>query len=101
MQTKNFKQIKITGQCESPPERRNFNLNDLSNEQFTCSIMTTSQCTYLTKTIIDTTTMPKGWTNFYRSDDVSALSYFYLDKPVCNLPVLQPVAVRASNLRAK
>jgi hypothetical protein len=52
-------------------------------------------------TIIDTTTMPKGWTNFYRSDDVSALSYFYLDKPVCNLPVLQPMAVRVSNLRAK
>jgi hypothetical protein len=50
---RNFKQIKITGQCESPPERRNVNLNELPNEQFACSIMTTSQCTYLTKTIMN------------------------------------------------
>ncbi|CAF4003224.1 unnamed protein product [Adineta steineri] len=50
---RNFKQIKLTGQCESPPERRNVNLNELPNEQFTCSMMTTSQCNYLTKTIID------------------------------------------------
>ncbi len=50
---RNFKQIKITGQCESPPERRNINLNELPTQQFTCSIMTTSQCTYLTKTIVD------------------------------------------------
>ncbi len=48
-----FKQIKITGQCESPPERRNVNLNQLPNETFTCSIMTTSQCTYLTRTTMD------------------------------------------------
>jgi hypothetical protein len=50
---RNFKQIKITGQCESPPERKNIDLNELSNEQFACSIMTTSQCSYLTKTITD------------------------------------------------
>jgi len=49
---RNFKQIKITGQCESPPERKNIDLNELPNEQFTCSIMTTSQCTYLTKTLM-------------------------------------------------
>ena len=30
------------------------NLNELSNDKLTCSIMTTSQCTYLTKTIMDT-----------------------------------------------
>jgi len=50
---RNFKQIKISGQCESPPERRNIDLNQLPNEQLACSIMTTSQCTYLTKTIVD------------------------------------------------
>lgn len=50
---RNFKQIKISGQCESPPERRNTHLNQLPNEQFPCSIITTSQCTYLTKTILD------------------------------------------------
>ena len=53
---RNFKQIKISGQCESPPERRNVNLNELPNEQFTCSIMTTPQCSYITKTIVETET---------------------------------------------
>jgi hypothetical protein len=55
---RNFKQMKITGQCESPPERRNINLNELPNEQFSCSIMTTTQCSYLTKTIIDNEKQP-------------------------------------------
>ncbi len=50
---RNFKEIKVSGQCESPPERRNIDLNQLPNEQLSCSIMTTSQCTYLTKTITD------------------------------------------------
>jgi len=50
---RNFKQIKISGQCESPPEHRNIDLNQLPNEQLPCSIMTTSQCTYLTKTNTD------------------------------------------------
>jgi hypothetical protein len=43
----------------------------------------------------------KGWTNFYRSDDVSATAYFFLDKPSSNLPALQPVALRTVNLRAR
>ncbi len=43
----------------------------------------------------------KGWTNFYRQDDVSAVAYFYLDKPASNLPALQPVAMRTANLRTK
>ena len=43
--------------------------------------------------------MPKGWTNFYRSDDVSATVYYYLDKPVDNLPALQPVAMRTAKLK--
>jgi len=46
-------------------------------------------------------TLPKGWTNFYRSDDVSATAYFYLDNPVSDLPAIQPVAVRTLNLKDK
>jgi hypothetical protein len=45
--------------------------------------------------------LPKGWTNFYRSDDVSATAYFYLDKPSSNLPAIQPVNIRATSLRSK
>lgn len=48
---------------------------------------------------LDTTSMPVGWTNFYRTDDVSATAYFYLDKPSGNLPAIQPVAIRTVNLR--
>ncbi|CAN5697447.1 hypothetical protein BH10BAC2_BH10BAC2_14640 [soil metagenome] len=43
----------------------------------------------------------KGWTNFYRSDDVSAVAYFYLDKPTSNLKTIQPVALRTANLRSR
>jgi len=35
-----------------------------------------------------------GWTNFYRSDDWSSTAYFYLDKPVNNLPELPDVELR-------
>lgn len=48
-----------------------------------------------------TDTSYKGWTNFYRSDDVSAVAYFYLDKPVNNLQTLQSVAIRTAALRHK
>jgi hypothetical protein len=37
---------------------------------------------------------PKGWTNFFRSDDYSATAYFYLDKPEDNLVALAPVEER-------
>ena len=37
---------------------------------------------------------PQGWINFYRVDDYSATAYFYLDKPVSNLPALAAVAER-------
>ena len=50
---RNFRQLKISGQCESPPERRNVNLNELPNEPFACSLITTPQCAYLTKTIMN------------------------------------------------
>ncbi|MCF1192017.1 DUF2961 domain-containing protein [Mangrovimonas sp. AS39] len=43
----------------------------------------------------------KGWTNFYRSDDVSATAYFYLNAPFSNLPELVPVDIRTSNLHKK
>ena len=43
----------------------------------------------------------KGWTNFYRSDDVSATAYFYLDKTSSNLPEIQPVGLRTTNLRQR
>lgn len=50
---------------------------------------------------IDSLTIPNGWTNFYRSDDVSATAYFYLNTPVSELPALQPVALRTVNLRTQ
>ena len=37
---------------------------------------------------------PKGWVNFYRVDDFSATSYFYLDTPVHSLPALVGVEKR-------
>ena len=37
-------------------------------------------------------------TNYYRSDDVSATAYFYLDKPESNLPELPSVEVRLKDL---
>ena len=47
------------------------------------------------------TNFPQGWTNFYRSDDVSATAYFYLDRPVNGLPPIQPVAKRTAGLPEK
>lgn len=43
--------------------------------------------------------LPDGWTNFYRSDDVSAVALFYLDRPESGLPPLAPVAERTAALR--
>lgn len=45
--------------------------------------------------------IPQGWTNFYRSDDVSATAYFYLNKPVNDLPALQTLETRTQNLEKK
>jgi hypothetical protein len=39
-------------------------------------------------------TLPKGWTNFYRQDDVSSTAYFYLNRPENNLPPLVEVELR-------
>lgn len=45
--------------------------------------------------------LPEGFINFYRSDDVSATSYFYLNSPVNELPALQPLTIRVYNLTGK
>jgi hypothetical protein len=37
---------------------------------------------------------PYGWVNFYRIDDYSATSYFYLDKPSTSLIELAEVSDR-------
>ena len=50
---------------------------------------------------LDSTRYKKGWANFYRSDDLSAMAYFYLDKPTNNLPPLQSLAFRILNLKEK
>jgi hypothetical protein len=39
--------------------------------------------------------------NFYRSDDVSATAYFYLDKPSNDLPELPPAELRLKYLRER
>lgn len=44
--------------------------------------------------ILNSGDFKEGWVNFYRSDDVSATAYFYLDKPSSSLPALQPMAYR-------
>lgn len=48
---------------------------------------------------LDTPGLPDGWTNFYRSDDVAAVAYFYLDRPENGLPAIQPVAERLADIR--
>lgn len=40
-------------------------------------------------------------TNFYRSDDVSATAYFYLDKPSSNLPAIQSMEERTKEMDRK
>jgi hypothetical protein len=44
-------------------------------------------------------TLPDGHTNFYRSDDVAAVAYFYLDRPEGALPPLASAAERLAALR--
>ncbi|HEY5080200.1 MAG TPA: glycoside hydrolase family 172 protein [Opitutaceae bacterium] len=48
---------------------------------------------------VDAPGLPEGWTNFYRSDDVSATAYFYLGTPSDDLPALQDVAARTEALK--
>jgi hypothetical protein len=43
--------------------------------------------------------LPDGHTNYYRSDDVAAVAYFYLDRPGGVLPRMQPAAERMAAIR--
>ncbi|HEX8380303.1 MAG TPA: glycoside hydrolase family 172 protein [Allosphingosinicella sp.] len=43
--------------------------------------------------------LPDGHTNFYRSDDVAAVAYFYLDRPAGILPPIAPAAERMAGIR--
>jgi hypothetical protein len=43
--------------------------------------------------------LPDGHTNFYRSDDIAAVAYFYLDRPEGVLPALAPATERGAALR--
>lgn len=52
-----------------------------------------------TGTKLDAPDMIDGHTNFLRSDDVSAVAYFYLDRPASGLPPIAPLAERTAALR--
>jgi hypothetical protein len=43
--------------------------------------------------------LPDGHTNYYRSDDVAAVAYFYLDKAAGVLPPIAPAADRMAAIR--
>jgi len=46
---------------------------------------------------INSPDFPKGWTNFWRSDDVCATAYFYIDRTSTNLPAIQNAEIRTFN----
>jgi hypothetical protein len=48
---------------------------------------------------LDDPTLPDGHTNYYRSDDVAAVVYFYLDRPGGVLPRLAAGAARMIGIR--
>jgi hypothetical protein len=43
--------------------------------------------------------LPDGHTNYYRTDDVAAVAYFYLDRPAGVLPPIAPAAERMAAIR--
>lgn len=45
------------------------------------------------------TNFPDGWVNFYRIDDYSSVSYFYLDKPSNSLPALPSIDIRTKGIK--
>ena len=45
--------------------------------------------------------LPDGHTNYYRSDDVAAVAYFYLDRPANGLPPIASAAERVAALRPR
>jgi hypothetical protein len=42
---------------------------------------------------------PEGWVNFYRFDDYSSVSYFYLNKPTSTLPPLPSIDIRVKAVK--
>lgn len=50
---------------------------------------------------LDDKDFPDTYVNYYRSDDVCATAYFYLDQPESKLPELPPVALRLKDLKSK
>jgi hypothetical protein len=48
----------------------------------------------------ESATVDEKFAIFYRTDDVCATAYFYLDKPADGLPKLQPLTIRQYNLKA-
>jgi hypothetical protein len=48
---------------------------------------------------LDDPSLPDGHTNYYRSDDVAAVAYFYLDRPEGVLPAIQSAAERMAAIR--
>jgi hypothetical protein len=57
------------------------------------------QLNLLEENITDYEGAMDGWMNFYRSDDYSAVAYFYLDRPTSSLPGLQELKVRTTQLK--
>lgn len=47
----------------------------------------------------DDPSLPDGHMNYYRSDDVCSIAFFYLDKPVAELPAIEQVEERIYNLQ--
>jgi hypothetical protein len=48
---------------------------------------------------LDDPSLPDGHTNYYRSDDVAAVAYFYLDTPASALPPIAAPAERMAAIR--
>jgi hypothetical protein len=51
---------------------------------------------------LDNVDLPDNfWANFYRSDDLVATAYFYLNSPKNDLPGIQPLDIRIWNLKVE
>jgi hypothetical protein len=48
--------------------------------------------------VLSDPSLPDGWTNYFREDDVSATVFFYLDQPAGVLPPLVPPTDRTAGL---
>lgn len=48
---------------------------------------------------LQASSLPDGWVNFYRSDDVASMTYFYLDQSTNGLPAIQPLIIRTYKMQ--